>query len=480
MKVGRNDLCPCGSGKKYKKCCLEKDEQERSANMKLMQNQNHFEPEVDEWEPEEKNEFFDEDWDSHEEMFEEDESDDYSDEDFDDESSHPDDDPQEEYESDDDESSDEDELDDEDSIPELSKEENSLINDWWNEYKMMKGTVTERKHLVAFIEKYPHLVDYMGLEHEVLFEMGAAHFREGIYETFVELLLRIRKEYPVTYGKCYGWHDYDMICWSVAQGRPEDIPPYFYYFQQDNTRDYYGKLVDIISFLRATNHSDILLEECKKGRCIKYSKHLIACDVMSRYLDKPVSQESVNSLMDEIILNGIELNYPNENEYWRERWLRYIRPFTQWDDNLPAKRTDAMKYYLDIANNFAYFLFQKTGLSFSSAEYYSDTVYQYYQKVVSDYKRPVDIFCLDKDTFGKKSFLNTFRGLQSDIDYLAQINALYHYATYLKTCGNITEEKEQEFQKQMVEFHRNYYSRFYDTGPEMLSFSNFPLFEIEN
>ena len=23
-KVGRNDPCPCGSGKKYKKCCLRK------------------------------------------------------------------------------------------------------------------------------------------------------------------------------------------------------------------------------------------------------------------------------------------------------------------------------------------------------------------------------------------------------------------------------------------------------------------------
>jgi uncharacterized protein YecA (UPF0149 family) len=22
IKVGRNDLCPCGTGKKYKKCCL--------------------------------------------------------------------------------------------------------------------------------------------------------------------------------------------------------------------------------------------------------------------------------------------------------------------------------------------------------------------------------------------------------------------------------------------------------------------------
>jgi hypothetical protein len=27
MKVGRNDPCPCGSGKKYKKCCLDKDTQ---------------------------------------------------------------------------------------------------------------------------------------------------------------------------------------------------------------------------------------------------------------------------------------------------------------------------------------------------------------------------------------------------------------------------------------------------------------------
>ena len=27
LKIGRNDLCPCGSGKKYKKCCMSKDEQ---------------------------------------------------------------------------------------------------------------------------------------------------------------------------------------------------------------------------------------------------------------------------------------------------------------------------------------------------------------------------------------------------------------------------------------------------------------------
>jgi len=28
MKIGRNDPCPCGSGKKYKKCCIDKDRKE--------------------------------------------------------------------------------------------------------------------------------------------------------------------------------------------------------------------------------------------------------------------------------------------------------------------------------------------------------------------------------------------------------------------------------------------------------------------
>ena len=30
--VGRNSLCPCGSGKKYKKCCLSKDENTEMAS----------------------------------------------------------------------------------------------------------------------------------------------------------------------------------------------------------------------------------------------------------------------------------------------------------------------------------------------------------------------------------------------------------------------------------------------------------------
>ena len=31
MKIRRNDLCPCGSGKKYKKCCLYKSDQKKDS-----------------------------------------------------------------------------------------------------------------------------------------------------------------------------------------------------------------------------------------------------------------------------------------------------------------------------------------------------------------------------------------------------------------------------------------------------------------
>ncbi|UCE52925.1 MAG: SEC-C domain-containing protein [Desulfobacterales bacterium] len=33
MKIGRNDPCPCGSGKKYKKCCLKKDELKKAISL---------------------------------------------------------------------------------------------------------------------------------------------------------------------------------------------------------------------------------------------------------------------------------------------------------------------------------------------------------------------------------------------------------------------------------------------------------------
>jgi hypothetical protein len=39
QKIGRNDLCYCGSGKKYKKCCMKKDQEEASRELLLKQSE---------------------------------------------------------------------------------------------------------------------------------------------------------------------------------------------------------------------------------------------------------------------------------------------------------------------------------------------------------------------------------------------------------------------------------------------------------
>jgi hypothetical protein len=248
MKAGRNEPCPCGSGKKYKKCCLAEDERiiYVGDNEKIL-----FE---DDWEPE------DNVWEENQVQLEED--------DFEEE---------EMGEMDEIKEKEEDEetrkaidciledmimnRDDEEEPsvrhPELSDEEMKLVDDWCEKYKKMKDTVKEREHLWSFINLYPHLVDHLELHHKVLFELGNGHFIKGIYDDFVELLLKIRDEYPVTYKKIFKHLDSDLIFWYVAQGRLDEIDRFFDNFRDDG--QYNDKLEDLIDFFLVKNREDILM-----------------------------------------------------------------------------------------------------------------------------------------------------------------------------------------------------------------------------
>ena len=43
FKLGRNNPCPCGSGKKYKKCCLPKDEEKKRNRYEMVELPHHWE-----------------------------------------------------------------------------------------------------------------------------------------------------------------------------------------------------------------------------------------------------------------------------------------------------------------------------------------------------------------------------------------------------------------------------------------------------
>lgn len=469
MKTGRNDPCPCGSGKKYKKCCLEKDENERTA-MSAAANyrESYGEREVDEWKPEDVDEFEDRD------RYIDDEDIDDSFEDDEQSEDEADDDPESDNEPVEDENFDDDSESEE--LPEISDEETKLVDDWWEAYKAMDDAVKEREHLVAFIDKYPHLTEHLELHWEVLFEIGAAHFEQGIYDTFIDLLMRIRNEFPKAYKKSYGYYDADIIYWLTAHGRLAEIDHYLAWFKE-NIGAGREKIYDIVEFLRALNHSDLLLPLADSSQRY-YTDSIIGNRILSKYLDQEASEETARLLLDELRNSGIKLSGDNSVETWRNLLMLYKRPFVSWSNVLPEKRSEAIDYYFDIVENFTSYLYQNTELLLDSAKCYTDTVFEYYRSIVNSKKRPDDLFCLDIPTFKKHTvgsgwLSNWFIGGVEDI---VRMNAFYHYSDYLRECGNITEEQKNKFQKFLSETYAEYYPKVEKDGPEMLSFKQFPLF----
>ena len=449
MKTGRNDPCPCGSGKKYKKCCFEIDRTNMFDEL--------YPPEGEQWEPEEET-FFDDNDEFDEDDFEDDENFDEDDLDYDDE----------------------DDLDsvfsfDENTeLPKLSDEEMQLVDNWWDKYKKMKDTVKERKHLVAFINQYPHLVDYLELYHEVLFELGSDHLKKGIYDIFVELLLRIRKEYPYTYKKCYKYYDSDLIYWYVAQGRFDEIDTFFNYFRED--KKFSEHLEDLMMFFHSINRPDILLKLLAGTMHTDHISFIKINNIIQKYIDRPVTDKLVQLILQEHAPEHVGDDVYNV-KIVKENMLNYTRPFVAWDTNLLRKRSQALDYYRKISLNFAYYLYKNTDLSLISAVVNSKNIGNYYYRVVyNNNNLPVDTFCLDEKSILKNSLNyndSIFWGYE--MGCFIELNVLYHFAAYLNVCGNISEEKKKELQEMITNLYQGAFKISKDKGPEMLMYKQFPL-----
>jgi len=457
MKAGRNEPCPCGSGKKYKKCCLAKDEQ---IVLDEVVNNRYYEPEIDEWEPEDDFEGEELEVDEDEEVSEEEKEvqkavdmffGDFSGSETGDETKTS-------------------------ELPEISDEERKLVDGWWEKYKQMTDSVEEQEHLQSFINLYPHLVDHLELYHEVLFEIGSEHFRKGIYDEFVKLLLKIRDEYPATYQKSFEYYDSDLIYWYAAQERLDEIDKFFDYFLE--SKEHSDELDDLIDFFLAINRQDIILTSFAGTKHKEYISWIIYNNIIQKYIDYPATDELIQQMMSELEKEGV-VEKTDTIENLKELFSDSTRSFTSWGE-LPMKRSEACAFYYKIFLNFKYFLHKKAGLSFSSANVFAITVYDYYCKVIGQLKRPADMFYLDEKNimeYSVKRYNTLFWGYK--MKSLIALNAFYWFADYLKICGNISEEQKNSVLEMLANMYQKVYEISKDQGAEMLSFVQFPLWTIK-
>ena len=249
MKTGRNAPCPCGSGKKYKKCCLAKDQEagpQPTPAHSGSKEMNSAEP--DEWtklpdtlEPAPDRQ-----------------------ESMDDEEPTP---PTGESPSGESASAIGVSQRTEESLPEpraihprpkftlpqLASAEQTIVNEWWKGtmpvYQKMNAAVLLAR-ILGFLDSQPRLFPHLYLHEECLFELGAALRREGRTTEFLALLQRVREEQSPTYVECFGYYDTDLIEELTLAGRRSEIAACLNYFKQysDDDPDNCAKLMNWLAW----------------------------------------------------------------------------------------------------------------------------------------------------------------------------------------------------------------------------------------
>lgn len=201
--MGRNDFCHCGSGKKYKKCCLEADQREREQtttpeatpedseerSQPLGSFQNDYVPEEEQT-----------DWDEPEE-----ESGGFGTSTTDA--------PMRRYPR-------------PPEIPEGSPEVSAIVDAWWEQFipAFREGDLdTILSMIESFLAKHPDKVPQLFLHEEVLLDLQGIAIRAGRRDALVQLLLRFRYDYPIVYDQIFEYVDTLLAAHFIAEEQDHEI-----------------------------------------------------------------------------------------------------------------------------------------------------------------------------------------------------------------------------------------------------------------
>jgi hypothetical protein len=488
--IGRNDPCPCGSGKKYKKCCIDKE----TSSIPKKPNNYYDQSFEDKWEDEEENNSLfglDDFNDENDEFEDQDESE--INEDFED---------VEEDDLDIDFNDDEDDFPNEnktnkdpryykqlrdDDSPEISDEEEKLIDQWYAKYSKMKDPQVIHKHIEGFMDQYPQLVENMELHHEVVFELGAAYIRISKYDDFVQFLFRFRKEFPASYLKSFGYYDYNIIVWLISQNRIGEIPEYLENFKKYPV-DFVDKLFELLDLLYATNHAAFAYQLVSEiYPFVFYSEEVFGGEsivtplIIEEYLKvlhPDYTEEEINQLVENLKTIKCELlDRYYSADFWKENTDIVLRPFTIWDVT-PQRRKEAFhKVHYKLVTNFHRFLKEKTGISWISANFYVEKLAEYLARWVERSDKPHKVlFDFSPDVMDKT--IGSLIGKMMWIDftsYAGHFNAIYYFADYLYLCGNIDEIERDNIQTDCTRFYNKPLESLNRQYTEAKAFKQFPL-----
>jgi hypothetical protein len=469
-KIGRNDPCPCGSGKKYKKCCLPKQEDEKAIQ--------RIEQKSDEKPIKELP--------ASDSIYGADEYGDNSADEFPDKI-----DEEDLFETGDEINAESDfepgyvsPLDE--PPPEISDTDEALIDQWYNEYRKMDDPDIIAKHLLDFIEARPDLILNLEIHHEVLFEIGAGYIRQDRHDRYIELLKRIRNDHLEAYLKSFGYYDRDMICDAVIKKNFQDIYEYLKYFKE-YPEDDPDNLFKVIDFLCAQNCQAMVIDLIKtiyKDVC--YSKNIFGGDsildqlIWSYFIPylKPDYTDSDMAPLSED-LKSIEYELYEDfikPENLKENFSKIFSPPPFPDRKNLKTRKMRFEYYFGVTRNYPYYLKTNKNMDWMAAEFYRTRVFDYFTEAIPEDKLPKEIFI-----FNKKKIETALVRCSKDLISLNStmafgiLNGTYWFADYLKHLEFINQNQCNHIHEWCRELFNQTYDILKKDSFTAKAFKTFPL-----
>ena len=464
-KTGRNDPCPCGSGKKYKKCCLAKDEVAqrvraipptaalaRGRAIAPDPNAALFE-DLPSWAID------DEDLDEGERIMESDDP------------------PSdvEPYRS----------KPIGDHAPEISEQDQALIGAWWTTFGELTTPDQILQHLNSFLQTHPQLAENLYLHEECLFEVGEGLVRAGRAGEYVELLQHLRDAFPSAYLKSFSYYDSDIICYKIIHQGPDELRPYLNWFKEYPDADP-DSLFDLIDFMMVSECDDLAVDliEAVYDPVLRSPSVLGGGDLVNHlvlrycapYLDRGWTQSDLPALIETLK----SIRAPLRAEWYQpeqiDRMLSDIAGeldpefFASYAD-----QRDLNSYYYRVTRNFMGWLHKTQGFSWMKAQFYSIKALQYLLRIIPAGKRPKRPFTITRplveQTVGMQHDMFVFSGA---VDIFSRLNAIYWLSAYLGQQALLPEQEVSEIQAWCTELWSIVEPKLRGNSIEAEAFQRFP------
>ena len=436
LKPGRNSPCHCGSGKKYKRCCLGTDAEQNSEEVFLSETGKL--PGI---------------------MRDEEDLDTFNDDDIDVDS-----------------------LDENETFDETN--DDPLIDNWWEKYHKLKDYSKMESMLDSFLMENPDRAEDLE-PGEALFLLEPQSVKEGKEDSFIEFLVKYREQFPDLYFDNFPYHDYSLICGKVIKNDKNDIPELLKNFRKHPIKET-DCLLFALEFLSVNNCQDIIAElvmdiyeeVCSDPDIINagFLTNYIVLIYQLPYLKPDFTDDDMENLVKNLKKIKIEL-IPDyyDSQYLKDIFSYIFSDYTGMNiENCNTKDKLGKRYY-ELALNFMRFLHDEKDKDWMASETISMMVLTYLDQALLENKLLSDAFIFTKDSIEKTiaEICSSILGLNS-VKCFSTLSGIYYFSEYLELINVINAKKRADIQQFCADLHKSVYKTAADDLSKR-AFEKFPV-----